>query len=441
MSKINEELLAGLRNNDGITSLQLAKLELGDQDLAILAEAAKTNTQLQSLDLTENQVGLGICVFENLRYLTSLFLSHNHIDDATATILARNPHLTELDVSYNCIAVDGVRAFVGNSRLTALNVTINNFGPAGAPILASSGHLKKLSCKSNFFGNAGALAFASNSVLTHLNLRSNHIWPAGAHAFVLHPTLQHLDLQDNRVGDTGAALLAANTKLRYLNLRQNHIGSEGAEALAKNTTLTSLNLSSNRIKNAGVQALAANGTLTTLILNRASFDRGALFYLEKNTVLNCFSFGNNGFNGPDKQWAESFTDLNRKAKKLSFIEALIEVAQGSRASQKTSLFKFLPSDLLLMILSYVAGNISADPKAVSEVSLFVFKLIRLTDNGNFKWCKNEKVKDERTNTEGSYRFFRRWNVEKLQQVKLRQAMMRMKTEPKQIEQAVTYQHN
>lgn len=144
------------------------------------------------------------------------------------------------------------------------------------------------------------------------------------------------------------------------------------EALKKNTHINTFGLSENRIR-AGVALLNNVPYLTTLFLSGNGLRDDAAAILATHPNL---------------------TSLDVSHNKL----------------------RHLPNNLLLMILSYVAGNVSRNPKVVTDVCLFVLKLIRPTRQSTLEWCST----DQATNI----KFFRRWGSEELEIVKNRQLLMR-----------------
>ncbi|KAF9578686.1 hypothetical protein BGW38_005403, partial [Lunasporangiospora selenospora] len=291
-----------LRTNSTLTTLDLYKNKIGDNEAMVLAEALEINSTLVTLNLNENDIGdYGAKVLaEALKInstLTALDLFYNKIGvygaKALAEALKINSTLTTLNLDYNNIGDNGTKALAEalkiNSILTTLNLYSNNIGNDGAKALAVAlkinSNLTTLDLNHNI-GVDGAKALAEalkiNSTLTTLNLLTNKIGVDGAKALAealkINSNLTTLNLSSNKIKDGGAKALAKalkiNSNLTTLNLHNNSIGVDGAKALAEalkiNSTLDTLVLSDNSIRVDGAKALAKelkiSSTLTTLNL-------------------------------------------------------------------------------------------------------------------------------------------------------------------------------
>ena len=283
---LRPEILERIRNNTpGYRPTLNLSNDLGLDEALALAEALKTNTTIQSLNLSYNKLG-------------------PEVDIALAEVLKTN------------------------TTLQTLNLKHNNFGPEGFVALAEAlkinTTLQSLNLQSSKLEGEGALALAealkTNTTLQTLNLKWNNINPeealALAEALKTNTTLQTLDLSGNSLGPEGVLALAealkTNTTLQSLNLESNSFGPEGAEALAEalktNTTLTTLDLRSNDFGTKGALALAealkTNATLQTLLLSTNNVGtKGALALVEtlktnktlQTLDLRFYSLGPEGF--------------------------------------------------------------------------------------------------------------------------------------------------
>ena len=321
------------------SSLELAMLlllseNIGDADVASLAEAMKVNTTLTLLALLSNNIGDAgaASLTEAMKVnttLTKLVLDSDKIGDAGAASLAEamkvNTTLTQLDLHIKKIGDAGAaslaEAMKVNTTLTQLLLWGNKIGDAGAASLAEAMKinttLTQLLLWGNNIGDAGAASLAEamkvNTTLTQLALNNTKIGDAGApflaEAMKVNPTLTQLLVPRNNIGDAGAASLAeamkVNTTLTQLLLPRNKIGDAGAASLAEamkiNTTLTQLLLSRNKIGDAGAASLAeamkVNTTLTRLVLDSDKIgDAGAASLAEAmkvNTTLTQLDLNSN----------------------------------------------------------------------------------------------------------------------------------------------------
>lgn len=271
--------------------------------------------------------------------------------------LASSTCLTSLDLT-NCGGARTEKALVAlanNTLLKSLHLSGNQIGDDGATTLAKNNHLTQLVLISAQIGNRGTIALAQNTHLVSLNLASNIIDDNGAMAFAQNTRLNFLYLSMNNIQDIGATMLSSNTTLSTLMLAKNEIGLNGALAFTINTSLTSILLKKNKIT------------------------RDQRYQIER--VINV---------------------LNKKAKELRFIEQALAIAQGSRQQKETTSLHTLPKDLLLIILSYVAGNIR-NPREVALVCDFIIKTFR--SKPPIPWISVQKAG-----------FFEMWDPEKKNKV-------------------------
>ncbi len=440
MSQINSETLVKLRSNDpALTQLDLSNQKLDATDIAILVTALENNTSLRTLDVGANSIGdNGANALALLTNLNSLAVYNCEIGTAGAQPLATSTHLRTLDISYNEIGDLTAELFSNNTHLTSLNVNRTQISAEAAKKLAKNTQLKSLELAYNGFGDDVAIAFGPNNHLTFLNLANlyesdNRVTDAGANALATNDHLTRLNLSDNSIthlsaenfkcntnlicldlyrnsfGPRGAALLALNTHLTILDLSHNQVGEEGAICLSRNTHLQALNLSSNELTCNAVKALAKNTTLTSLDLTYNSKMSVGVSDFFNNTTLTTFSMSTFSVFDLDLETALKKTvALNKKAKDLLFVEQVTIVAQGNRNTpQNLSLLKNLPSEILLIILGYVAGNTLGKPEAITNICQFIFANIKRS--GKSHWRLGD----------GKITFFKVWNEEERKEVELR----------------------
>jgi NAD(P)-dependent dehydrogenase (short-subunit alcohol dehydrogenase family) len=293
--------------------LDLCKQSLGPSGTAVVAEALKQNTFVQSLLLGANRMGdagaqsLATLVREN-RTLTTIFLGCNLITskgaaeladalkhnpsvrglwlkrndigsesaDSLAELIRDNPNLRTLDLVQTGLRADKVasiaKAVVGSPSgverlyLCGLGIEGNDIDWL-IELLSAPSALRALYLGANRLGEAGVHRLAErlvDSKLTTVSLASNGIGPAGMLA--LTRALQHQE--------TIISLdLGMDPSAGVVEAQDNHFGDEGATALAdllgQNDTLQHLRLGGNRIGDSGLTAIAdalqENHTLRTLV--------------------------------------------------------------------------------------------------------------------------------------------------------------------------------
>ncbi|MES2676856.1 MAG: hypothetical protein V4612_00880 [Pseudomonadota bacterium] len=144
--KVLKNIAKILQPNTTLTSLDLTRNEIGNEEVIAFVETLKTNTVLTQLWLSENKIGdEGVIALadalETNTTLTSLGLSDNEIGDegviALAEALEKNTTLTYLGLglSKNEIGYEGAKALAKalktNTTLTKLNLDGNKLGDAG----------------------------------------------------------------------------------------------------------------------------------------------------------------------------------------------------------------------------------------------------------------------------------------------------------------------
>jgi len=260
----------------------------------------------------------------NLRNLTVLDLSHNHMASDSRSEFRRDqplgplfsslpPQLRLLDLSYNLLRDDHMTLLV-----ESLESSFANGGRC----------LEQLVVRSNYLGNGSGFQFANylkslaGAHLWRLDLRTNQVEATGACAMLgalpAHPSMREmrvgynrnntkqdletakvaffllqkalsvkssncldmLDLNNVRIGDEGitqmAMALRSNKQLTRLDIAFNSIGPDGARALASalksNQRLEHLDLRDNDVEDDGAEALARglqkNGSMKRLLVAR-----------------------------------------------------------------------------------------------------------------------------------------------------------------------------
>lgn len=228
-----------------MTSLSLNGNQLGDSDMAVLADGLLENGCLLDLSLSYNCIGA----------LGSTLL---------ATALHDNRHLRVLDLMHNQIGSEGVRPWLGttlrvNRVLQQLKLSHNRIGDAKvselldalAPKPVTHNQELKLQISRRHTAAVAAAPVARiaepddsepfNSTLSMLLLGDTGIGdeaaPHLAHVLAKTKSLEHLDISSNAFSPHGNALLARgmqrNRTLRSLNCSANAFDDMAAVALLR----------------------------------------------------------------------------------------------------------------------------------------------------------------------------------------------------------------
>ncbi len=270
-------------------TIHLIAFSLWSENAETLATSFKSCTNLQTLDISGNNINSGgtVTLADGLKFCTNLQtldISRNSIGSEGAVALADGlksyTNLQTLDISMNSIGSEGAVALADGlksyTNLQTLDISGNSIGSEGAVALAgglkSCTNLQTLNISGNSIGSEGAVALAdglkSYTNLQTLDISMNSIGSEGAVALAdglkSYTNLQTLDISGNSIGSEGAVALAGGlkscTNLQTLDISMNSIGSEGAVALADGlkscTNLQTLDISMNSIGSEGAVALA-----------------------------------------------------------------------------------------------------------------------------------------------------------------------------------------
>jgi Ran GTPase-activating protein (RanGAP) involved in mRNA processing and transport len=274
----------------GGESVSLKHRGVGAVGGVALFECLRVNRCIRSLDIQDNQLGLGVDAdaggldhiaeaLEENSLLTLIDLSHNNLSSrgcaALSRALAANTSIAELSLRGNSMGDLGAQAFAqalaGNKSITKLDVSDNGIdelgGVALAALLAGCDQLRFVDLSWNSIRLAGADA-VTDALRTSKVVRLNLAW--------------------NGLGDRGARSLASaladNAELQFLDISKNNLREEAAEhiagALRSNQTLRSLHLNGNPLNERGVgllvQAIGANCTVRDVGLHGVGLERSGV---------------------------------------------------------------------------------------------------------------------------------------------------------------------
>lgn len=317
---------------------------------------------------------------------TTLDLSNKEISAQDIAELLRHleskTNIRSLTLDLNQIGDEGAKALAGNTRLVALSVVACGIGAKGAEELARTTSLRYLNIGYNGLNNEVVMAFSSNTSLTSLKVTHCGLKSVGAKELAKNTNLRSLAIGVNEIGDEGAQAFADNTTLTTLNLNMSAITDVGAKAFIKNTTIKILDLSNNsKIQNEAADALLANRHLFELDVFGTSIDL------------------------PHKLKLGQSITLNAKTEQFRFTETAVVIAQSRRSTEST--LRLLPRELLILVLSYLAVRTTSKPEAVIELCNFIFDTVAAEGKLNWRLSKGTKT------------FFKKWNVQDLEEIKKR----------------------
>eukprot|EP01122_Echinamoeba_exundans_P014977 TRINITY_DN6928_c0_g1_i1.p1 TRINITY_DN6928_c0_g1~~TRINITY_DN6928_c0_g1_i1.p1 ORF type:complete len:617 (+),score=100.07 TRINITY_DN6928_c0_g1_i1:256-2106(+) len=294
-----ELLLAeALASNKRLTNLDLGGTQITHVGIEALCDAISTaNQTLKRLELPMNSfseealISIGAMLQKNTSLVNLNMYQNDYKDcEVAAFVLAEairtNSTLQSLDLGRTRLWGESLsmicKSLQSNSALTSLHLPENNFGPP-------SGAATEL-----------AKALETNQTLKTLNLYKSSIEQEGVIQIILalmqNQTLEHLDLGHCELRKKGyetiSELLKKNRALKSVFLPGSFGGDDGAlaiaEALRVNATLETLNLFDNIITDAGVKSLAEalklNQSLTQLDLGRNKISEIGGEFLQSSLV-------------------------------------------------------------------------------------------------------------------------------------------------------------
>jgi len=199
-------------------------------ELRMVLDSLKVNTDLKILDLSKNKLGEeGALVVRNK--------------------LGPNRSVEELDLGYNEIGDVGMLAMselLMTGNLKRINLYGNNFGYKGAAIISAvlkyHTSLSVLDIGENNIGDEGAIALSEglkvNTGLSTLAIYDNNIGDLGiiaiSSAMQTQKSLRMLIASGNKIGDEGAIQLSkVISSLESLDLADNQIGDKGATKIGE----------------------------------------------------------------------------------------------------------------------------------------------------------------------------------------------------------------
>ncbi|KAL0242653.1 hypothetical protein GEMRC1_005216 [Eukaryota sp. GEM-RC1] len=142
-------LIEALKTNTTVTSVDLCRNSVGNEDASALSDALKVNISVAAINLRNNTIG-------------------DQGASALAEALKVNPSVTSVDLSYNTIGDEGARALSDvlkvNISVAAINLRNNTIGDEGARALSD--------------------ALKVNTSVTIIDLESNSIGDEGGRALV-----------------------------------------------------------------------------------------------------------------------------------------------------------------------------------------------------------------------------------------------------------------
>ena len=286
-----------------INHVQLKALDLGRNKMTWkiaqdLASVIKTNSGLQQLDLSGNDLkASAVIILQALKdscQLKSLNLNDNEmtgqVAEDLASVIKNNIGLQQLGISNNNLKTSAfviLQALQGNSQLKGLNLSQNNIsGQVSqelANVIKNNQNLEQLFLSDNDLKASASviLQACNNSQLEVLDLSRNKI--TGEIAKDLAGVIKNnLNLQKLGIADSNLKALAiiiiqalkCNFHLRILDLSRNNMTGKVSEDLANviknNPDLEQLYLSDNELKASSsviLQALKDNSKLKVLDLN------------------------------------------------------------------------------------------------------------------------------------------------------------------------------
>ena len=354
-------ILKALERSSKLTILNLNSNNMTGQVAKHLANVIKNNSSLEELCLLDNNLRFSTAVIlqalEEHSTLKILNLSSNHITSQVAeniaNVIHNNSNLEKLDLANNELGPSAVvilQALKHNSKLTVLNLNNNKITGQVAKDLAS--------------------VIKSNSGLRHLYLFDNDLKSSAVvilKALEGNAQLETLELSNNNitreVAENLASMIENNSNLKMLGLGNNELGPSAVvilQSLKHISKLTHLNLDNNKMTEQVAEDLADvmrnNSGLEMLLLSKNNLNFSALVILQAlkhHSKLKIISLSNNNITG---QVAEHLAAI---IKNNSQLEQLY-LANNKLGSSTTLILKALEQNSSLKILNLANNNMSKE---------------------------------------------------------------------------------
>ena len=289
-----------------VLSLDLCRLEIGDQDTVDLAHFVN----LASLDLSFTRVGdLGLRRIEHLKDIDALNLAGTKITGVGLTSVSKLRHLRSLrldltDVAGGLAHLKELRtleylylygANVDERDLTQLgklprlrDVDVGRIGTSHLFLEAfrMPKNLTKLSVRENeFIDNESCRHLLRFSNLCVLDVGQTSIRDEALSHLGKVETLRELDIGDTAVGDSGLASLSRLTKLTHLNLTSTRVSDLGIDKLRPLIHLQSLALCNIPLSDAACSTLRRLQSLRRIDIRGTRITEKGLIELCQSTSL------------------------------------------------------------------------------------------------------------------------------------------------------------
>ncbi|XP_077502892.1 toll-like receptor Tollo [Amblyomma americanum] len=254
---IDEEYLSGVPN--------LQHLLLSGNKIQHLSPVLfKATRKLRTVEFRTNNITTVSTMFDDLRYLEAVDLSHNMITDIQELLASRLPYLKILKLGNNRISVV-TEVALPNVMIKELLLNDNEITQVRNGAFAALSSMTRLDISNNSIAQMEESVLPTTSNLEYLTLsRTGLINVAGSFSKQRH--IKDLVLSLNRIEDITDAFTGLEM-LRTVSLRSNLVTHVPDGAFSDSSGLLEINLSDSRIRWVGRNAFKELLTLNKLILS------------------------------------------------------------------------------------------------------------------------------------------------------------------------------
>ncbi|XP_033096826.1 leucine-rich repeat transmembrane neuronal protein 2-like, partial [Anneissia japonica] len=224
--KMAHNVIRGLNQGDFHCFKNLKSIDLSHNqitnitDMTFMNMTEQSKTSLRYLNLQHNKLGLGLSViqgkpFEGLSNLETLDLSFNQIC-TIANIFDGLSNLITLNLGNNEITELPHDMFKGLSNLQTLELQHNKIQTLGANAFGNTSHLKRLRIDHNDLTALHMQPFNNLKKLQHLDLGYNNLKTIGNNSFSTCSKLEYLKLNDNMLTSITKDLFGDHTLFKEL---------------------------------------------------------------------------------------------------------------------------------------------------------------------------------------------------------------------------------
>lgn len=283
--------IRGFKQNDAVRELQVANSNIHElpnnalpfpnvRKVSIQCKLKKLNSasfnnlvKLVELDLSNNEIELiPNDIFEELQFLDTLSLRHNHLRNPTLDTFYGLNKLISLDISYNRITFIMLGALDEMKQLRTLDISHNALVDMQLGLFDQLKRLEHLNLSDNLLNGFLLGIFDELEHLTTLNLSGNRIVFMPLGLFDRSPKISNLDLSRNNLTEIPLGMFDSLKNTKVLSLAGNKLNNLINGVFDQMKNLTTLDISSNNLPSITLGTFSSLGELKHLNLSHNNLE-------------------------------------------------------------------------------------------------------------------------------------------------------------------------